>query len=351
MIEFIAAIFAISLALYCVFGGADFGGGILELFKGATRRRCQVELITKAMGPVWEANHMWLIIAIVITFNGFPAAYSAISIIFHVPLTIMLFGIVLRGCAFTFRHYDVRRNLSQKVYSVIFAASSTITPFMMGVIAGSCLLGELHSIDGHSYWDVYIAPWCNLFCFAVGLFTCCIFAFLAAVFLVDEAGNDEELAVIFRQRALVANGLCVLSGAFVFLTAWLRGFQLIELAVSNYLVLVAFLIATVLLLLLWRTLLFKSKGGRLMAALQVVMILLGFLGMMFPNFIRGAEGAGFGAIDLYHSAAGPLTLYYLAWGLVVGLFIILPLLGYLLYVFKAKPTYTETDSSIGFRID
>ena len=342
MIEFVGAILAVSLGLYCVFGGADFGGGILELFKGSRRTKCQVALITRAMGPVWESNHMWLIIAIVIMFNGFPKAYSTFSIIYHVPLTIMLFGIVFRGCAFTFRHYDISRNLSQKVYSVLFAGSSTITPLTMGVIAGSCLLGDLSGIDGHSYWAVYIAPWCNLFCFAVGLFTCCLFAFLAAAFLVDEAGGDEELAAIFLQRAQVASGLCVAAGALVFVAAWIKGFQLVELVTSSPLALASMVVATVLLIPLWRGLALHRQGSRLWASLQVLVILSGFLSMLFPNFVRGTEAAGFGIIDLYHTAAGASTLYYLAWALVVGLVVVLPLLGYLLYVFKVKTGVEES---------
>ena len=93
----------ISLLFYCVFGGADFGAGALEFFVPKNNRKRHEELVNKAMGPVWEANHIWLIILIVILFNAFPQVYTQYSIYFHVPLILMLIGIVFRGCAFTFR--------------------------------------------------------------------------------------------------------------------------------------------------------------------------------------------------------------------------------------------------------
>src|ERR671918_2405613 len=113
-VESIAFFLAVSILLYCLLAGADFGAGILEAFLGDRQREEQRQVITHAIGPVWEANHVWLILAVVILFTGFPKAYSALSITFHIPLTLMLVGIILRGCAFTFRHYDAVRDRSQR---------------------------------------------------------------------------------------------------------------------------------------------------------------------------------------------------------------------------------------------
>src|SRR3990167_4182924 len=107
----------LSLFLYSLLGGADFGAGVLELFLPKDNREKYRNLISKAMGPVWEANHIWLIILIVILFNGFPKAYAEISIYFHIPLTLMLVGIIFRGCAFTFRTYDAVKDNSREIYS------------------------------------------------------------------------------------------------------------------------------------------------------------------------------------------------------------------------------------------
>src|SRR3990167_7593944 len=99
MVNIVIFFLALSLLLYVLLGGADFGAGILEIFSSRDKKDLHEELVNQALGPVWEANHIWLIIAVVILFNGFPEAYANLSIYFHVPLTLMLFGVVLRGCS------------------------------------------------------------------------------------------------------------------------------------------------------------------------------------------------------------------------------------------------------------
>src|SRR6201996_6157001 len=132
----------LALLLYLLLGGADFGAGIIELFT-TERNRPQTRRISyEAIGPVWEANHMWLIIAIVILFVGFPVIYSTMSINMHIPLTIMLIGIIARGTAFTFRHYDAVVDDMQHLYNTIFAISSFTTPLSLGIIAGSAVSGH-----------------------------------------------------------------------------------------------------------------------------------------------------------------------------------------------------------------
>src|SRR5262245_55702390 len=104
----LAGAMMVSLTFYALMGGADFGGGVWDLFAFGPRKRAQRELIAEAIGPIWEANHVWLILVIVILFTAFPPAFAAIATALHIPLTLMLVGIVLRGSAFTFRSYDKR---------------------------------------------------------------------------------------------------------------------------------------------------------------------------------------------------------------------------------------------------
>ena len=248
-VEAIAFFLAVSILFYCIFGGADFGGGMLEAFAGTARREEQRKVIAHAIGPVWEANHVWLILAVVILFTGFPKAYSALSVTFHIPLTLMLIGIVLRGCAFTFRHYDAVRDDSQRYYSAIFIASSFLTPLMLGIVAGGMLLGASSPPEAGFYVS-FVRPWANLFCFAVGVFTCVLFAFLAAVYLVGET-QDAEIKRIFARRALVLNALAILVGIAVFAAAELEGLPLARLFAERRLSLGSMIGATVILLPLW----------------------------------------------------------------------------------------------------
>src|ERR1700759_381540 len=132
----------LALLLYLLLGGADFGAGIIELFTSKDNKAQARKLMYEAIGPIWEANHMWLIIAIVILFVGFPLIYSDICTYLHIPLLIMLLGITARGTAFSFRNYDaVKDERTQNLYNHIFVYSSFITPLFLGIIAGSAISG------------------------------------------------------------------------------------------------------------------------------------------------------------------------------------------------------------------
>ncbi len=165
---------AISLLLYCLLGGADFGAGVLEIFLRKKQRTEQYTIIEKAMGPVWEANHMWLILMVVILFMGFPSVYSLISIHLHLPLTAMLVGIIARGCSFTFRHYDAKKGRSQKSYAIFFVFSSVWTPLCLGVVMGALIPGGIHP-DYTTYREGFIDPWLRPFPLALGVFTVYLF--------------------------------------------------------------------------------------------------------------------------------------------------------------------------------
>src|SRR6187549_2881308 len=127
----------LAILLYVLLGGADFGAGIIELSTSQRDIRRTRKTLYHAVGPIWEANHMWLIIAVVILFVGFPVIYSTLSVHLHIPLVIMLMGIIARGTAFVFRHYDAVRDDMQRIYNRVFVGSSFITPFFLGIIAGS----------------------------------------------------------------------------------------------------------------------------------------------------------------------------------------------------------------------
>jgi len=213
---FIAGILGAALILYVLTGGADFGGGVLDLMASGPRKIQQRRAIALAIGPVWEANHVWLILAIVLIFTCFPTAHAVISTALHIPLTLMLFGVVLRGTAFVFRSYDSRRDEVQARWSVVFAIASTITPVLLGVVVGAIASGRIRVVDGRYAGD-FIGPWMAPFPWAVGLLTLAIFAFLAAVYMTQVTGHDVSLQEDFRLRGLVAS-------AAVFVLAWLSFF-------------------------------------------------------------------------------------------------------------------------------
>ena len=139
----VAGVMALALLLYALTGGADFGGGVWDLLATGPRKHAQRRLAAKAIAPIWEVNHVWMILVVVLLFVGFPKAFAAISISLHVPLTLMLIGIVLRGTAFTFQHYGIQSDETAAHWRRLFAVASTVTPVLLGVIVGACVSGRI----------------------------------------------------------------------------------------------------------------------------------------------------------------------------------------------------------------
>jgi cytochrome d ubiquinol oxidase subunit II len=201
----LAAVMLAALIVYVLLGGADFGAGVWDLLARGPRAAAQRELIAHAIGPVWEANHVWLIVVIVLLFTGFPSAFTAIMTALHVPLSLMLVAIVLRGSAFTFRSYD-DTDLSRRRWNRLFSVPSVVAPVLLGIVVGAVATGKVGAVATRSgsalLWDAWLGP----FPLAVGLWTLALCAFLAAVYLTLET-TDPALRDDFRARALAAGVL------------------------------------------------------------------------------------------------------------------------------------------------
>src|SRR5437764_5309144 len=139
--EMLAAVMVVSLNAYVLTGGADFGGGVWDLLASGPRRAAQRELIASQIGPIWEANHVWLILVVVVLFTAFPAAFATLGVVLHVPLSLLLIGIVLRGSSFVFRSYGARDDATQQRWGRVFAMASVITPILLGIVVGAVASG------------------------------------------------------------------------------------------------------------------------------------------------------------------------------------------------------------------
>jgi cytochrome d ubiquinol oxidase subunit II len=194
----VAAVLLVVLVVYSLTGGADLGGGVWDLFAVGRRAQAQRDAVERAIGPIWEANHVWLIVVVVLLFVCFPTAFAAMSTALHVPLTVMLFGVILRGTAFVFRHYDTPETYRR--WSRIFALSSVLVPFTLGLSLGAVASGSMRIVDGRVATD-FVSEWAAPFPVSVGLFTVALFATLAAVYLAVEA-EEPALADDFRARGV-----------------------------------------------------------------------------------------------------------------------------------------------------
>jgi cytochrome bd ubiquinol oxidase subunit II len=212
----VGIVLLVAIICYGVLGGADFGTGLWDLTAGGAERGARPRaLIDHAIGPVWEANHTWLIFCLVLLWSAFPTAFSAIMTTLYIPLGIAAFGIVLRGSGFAFRKVSMHTN-EQRLNGIAFATSSVITPFCFGAVAGGIASGRVPTA-GHG--DP-MTSWLNPTSVLGGVLAVLTCAYLAAVFLTAEANRagEADLEEWSRRRAVaaaVAAGAVALVGLFV----------------------------------------------------------------------------------------------------------------------------------------
>lgn len=205
--DVVAVILFLGVTAYAVFGGADFGSGFWDLTAGRAAHGARLRaLVDVAIGPVWEANHVWLIFCLVVLWTAFPVAFASIMSTLFIPLTLAAFGIVLRGAGFAFRKvaHDFR---SRRLFGIVFASSSVITPFFMGTVAGAIASGRVPVGNAAGQ---RISSWVNPTSLLGGILAVAVCAFLAAVFLVHDADREgaDDLAEACRRRAVLAGVAC-----------------------------------------------------------------------------------------------------------------------------------------------
>jgi cytochrome d ubiquinol oxidase subunit II len=330
----VCAVLFTSLWLYVLLAGADLGAGILEIFKGKKNRELQAEqekLITKTLGPIWEVNHIWIILVIVILFIAFPHFFSEFAIIYHIPLTAILFGITARGSAFTFRHYDAIKDKWYEVYSAVFAWSSLWTVLWFGIIVGSLVLGE-HTSSSATFAPRFLNPWFQPFPLLTGFFLASLLAFVAATFLLAETPTPS-LRLLFRQRALFANALAIVLGLSLFAYAHFSHIFRLQLLFQNVYGRTCFLVSMLLLVPQWEAVaLQKDRQLRYFGGLQLTLVLVGLLATLSPTLLTYSDGTA--PILLEKTAAVPEATYRLLFiALCFGLVVILPGYFYLMRLF------------------
>lgn len=328
--EVIAGVIVLALNAYVLMGGADYGGGLWDLLASGPRRGEQRALIAESIAPIWEANHVWLIVVVVLLFTAFPAAFGLLGTVLHIPLTLMLLGIVLRGSAFVFRSYGSRPEARAR-WGRAFAIASTVTPVLLGIVIGAVASGNVANASGHiggaPFSQVFIAPWLAPFPIAVGLFALALFAFLAAVYLAV-AAREGALVDDFRRRALVM-AVVVFVTAGVALALSYRAAPRIARGVAGSPWAIALHVCTaaaaiVAIAALWRR---RYRLARIAAAGQVSLILWGWALAQYPFVLPET-------LSIREASAPAVTLALLAAGLAGGALILIPSLRYLFRTFR-----------------
>lgn len=196
------AVVLIGTVAYAIFGGADFGGGVWTALASGPRAAQQREAILRAMGPVWETNHVWLIFVIVTLFTAFPSAFASLFTALFVPLLIALLGIVFRGAAFAFRHFGHGAATGLPATVAVFSVASTITPIALGMALGAVAGGHI-AIENGAVTSGLFEPWLRPFPLISGLVALALCGFLTAYYMTTR--TTGALREDFRKRALFAS--------------------------------------------------------------------------------------------------------------------------------------------------
>ncbi len=212
MTEVAALVLFFGVSAYAILGGADFGAGLWDLIAGGAARGARPRAVASySIGPVWEANHVWLIFSLVVLWTAFPQAFASITLTLFVPLTLAALGIVLRGSSFAFRKV-VFTTARQRRFGAAFAVSSVLVPYCLGAVAGAVASGRV-PVGGRAGdpWSSWINPTSIL----GGVLAVTVCAYLAAVYLVYDSRRlrDAEMVEYFRLRAIVA---AIVAGAVAF---------------------------------------------------------------------------------------------------------------------------------------
>ncbi|MCW2794560.1 cytochrome d ubiquinol oxidase subunit II [Nocardioides sp.] len=321
-----AALFA-GVVIYALFGGADFGSGYFDLTAGGAKQGSELRtLIDHSIGPVWEANHVWLIYVLVMWWTGFPTAFAAAMSTLIVPLMLALLGIVLRGASFAFRKYSATLGQA-RLFGIVFAGSSLITPFFLGAVAGAVASGRVPARGQGGVWSSWLTP-TSLFGGVIAVGTCVL---LAGVFLTADAARSGHgaLADSLRRRTLAVG---VVTGAVVFvalvpiqhdaptLAAGLEGR-------AAPLVVLSAVAGTGTLALLFRR---RYAVARLTAVVAVATVVLGWGVGQYPWMLVDE-------VSIADAAGASATLAGLLIVVALALVVVVPALAYLFLLTQTEP--------------
>ncbi|HEU0027588.1 MAG TPA: cytochrome d ubiquinol oxidase subunit II [Ktedonobacterales bacterium] len=337
-----AVMILLGLIAYATLGGADFGGGVWDLLASGPNKRRERAAIASAIGPVWEANNVWLIFVIVVTWTAFPLVYATVSTALFFPVALALVGIVMRGAAFGFRAHVREATRSATTWGVVFSVTSVVTPFMLGTIAGALATGDIRVIGDTvivNYWTVWTAP----FPLACGAFALSMCATLAATYLTVEAHNEDDVALVavFQKRAMVAGAVTAAIGLVAALLTYLeapvlwRG--LFGQALPATLLAMGLGLATAVALILS-----AYRIARVLVAAMVALIFVAWGVAQYPYLVVPD-------LTLANTASPAITQELTFFSLLIGCALLAPSLYALLRVFKGRnPVVQRGESAEAF---
>ncbi|HSI79288.1 MAG TPA: cytochrome d ubiquinol oxidase subunit II [Solirubrobacterales bacterium] len=320
MAELVLAALVLGIVAYAVLGGADFGAGFWDLTAGGAQRGARLRgMIKRSMGPVWEANHVWLIFVLVVFWTGFPRAFGPVMETLYVPLFLAGVGIIFRGAAFALRG-EAATIAQARVMGATFALASVLIPFFFGTVVGAIATGQV-PVDGDG--DPW-SSWTGIVPLYIGVLGIGTGAYMAAVYLAADAQRSgiEDLVAAFRRRALgaaIVTGLLAVGGVFIVRAEASELYSGLTSGAGLVMVLISAAAGLVTLWLLWVD---RYALARYVSAVAVGAIIVGWAVAQRPDFLPGE-------LSFDDAAAADATLTALVIGVVVAALVLVPALTFL----------------------
>jgi cytochrome d ubiquinol oxidase subunit II len=311
------------IAAYTVLSGADFGAGLWTLVPGGGRAGAAAtrDHTRHAIGPVWEANHVWLIFVLTVAWTCYPVPFGSIVSTLAIPLLIAAIGIIFRGTAYALRSqfaHDEERGV--RLVESLFAVSSVLTPFALATVIGAIATGRVPV--GNARGDL-VTSWLNPVSVLAGVLAVAFSGYLAAVYLAADARRLAERSLVhdFRVRALVSGvvaGALALAGLLVIRASAPSLWHGLTSGPGLALVIVSAVAGVLTMVLVW----FERFGpARASAALAVAAVIAGWAAAQEPYVLPGLTVAA--------AAAGRSTLIATIVGVAVGAVVLVPSLAVL----------------------
>jgi len=332
----IALVMLTAVTLYALLAGADFGAGIWEFNTALQASQKERRLIYRAIGPVWETNHIWLIFILVLMFSAFPTVLAGLSRALWIPLLLGLAGIVFRGGSYVFQYAAVGDMRQRQLWNVVFAAASTAAPFFLGACVGAIASGTLAIAPDGKFTGSYLTGWLTPMTIFAAFFAVGICSYLSAVYLVREARcqHDRELTSLWRRRALSSGVWMGILAAVGLVLVYLESKSLWAGFTQHA----------------WPAVIASAVGGLVsLAALWLRQYLVATLGagLAVTAVIAGWGWAQY-PVMLFTPGETPITieavkgpdsvLWMMIYGAAAGAVLVVPSLVWLFYLFKANPT-------------
>lgn len=320
----IAFVLLLTITAYSVAGGVDYGAGIWDILAGRGPRADRArELIDHAMAPVWEANNVWLVLAIVVCWTGFPLLFESVFGSLYPLFAVALLGLILRGAFFAFRHV-LPRPREQRTAGVVFGVSSVLAPFFFAAALGAIASGRV-AVGGPSVpvWQACVNPTSISF----GLVSLAATAFIGASFLVGDARRRgmPDMVDYFRRRAVLATVALIVMGTLALAVIELANPQLLRAMLTGLgtpFALAAVIFTPVVGLLVWRRI---FHGYRVLSVVVLGSLVFAWGFGQSPYLLPGQ-------LTIAQAAAPPGTEVLLAIVTLLVVVLVLPSLALLVYL-------------------